>query len=88
VDYGDGWIPVAGKVAERLPELRRLAEEAGRNPAELSVSVMSPRPTRETLEHYREAGVDRVVLWIPPPGRADDVRRTLDGWQPLLQHAG
>jgi probable F420-dependent oxidoreductase len=88
VDYGDGWIPVAGKVGERIGELRRLAEEAGRDPAALSVSVMSPRPTPATLEHYREAGVDRVILWIPPPGRADDVERTLDGWQELLAHAG
>ena len=37
VDYGDEWMPIAGRgadttIAERIPELAQLAEEAGRSP--------------------------------------------------------
>src|SRR5207248_10139535 len=44
VEYGDGWMPIGGGVKEQLPELRRLAEEAGRDPDAIQVMVTAARP--------------------------------------------
>jgi probable F420-dependent oxidoreductase len=84
VEYGDGWMPLAGKVVEKMAMLRTAAEEAGRDPATLEVTVTSPRPSLEGLEHYRKAGVTRVILWAPPPCRYDDALPLLDEWSRLV----
>lgn len=61
---GDGFFP-ASAATDELPGLvvaaRRAAEEAGRDPANLEIS-MGARPTREAVEALAEAGVDRVVV--------------------------
>lgn len=65
VEYGDGWIPNAGRsrLAEQLPEFRRLCQEAGRG--HLPVTVYGSRHTPEEVEEYRALGVDRLVFWLP-----------------------
>lgn len=80
VEYGDGWMPVAGKVAEKMEQLRRAAVEAGRDPSGIEVTVTSPRPSLDGLRHYRSAGVGRVILWVPPPCTRDRVLPVLDEW--------
>ena len=69
--YGDEWLPEpeAG-LPERMGELRRRAEEAGR---EVPVTVYGVRP--DEVETYAAAGAHRVVHWLPPRGRADTLRR-------------
>ena len=42
--YGDGWIPLAGSASDGdpldyVPRFRQIAEEAGRDPRSLSVTV-------------------------------------------------
>jgi probable F420-dependent oxidoreductase len=80
IEYGDGWMPVAGQVAERLTTMRAAAREAGRDPDELEITVTSPRPSLDGLRHYRDAGVDRVILWVPPPSTPDEALPLLDEW--------
>src|SRR3954447_3612041 len=67
--YGDAWAPQHrhGNVVERLPELRRRAEEAcrGHNP----VTVFGGAAEAATLAEYQEAGVDRAVRCLPPAQR-------------------
>jgi probable F420-dependent oxidoreductase len=67
VEYCDGWMPIHGRAdpLERLPLLRQMAEEAGRDPADIEVSIYGCAMRAEVVERYREAGVDRVVFWLP-----------------------
>jgi probable F420-dependent oxidoreductase len=72
IRYADGWMPNRGEVLERLPELRRLAEEAGRGP--LPVSTY-PRTDPAELERLQEAGVDRAIYYVPSDDRDSAFRR-------------
>jgi probable F420-dependent oxidoreductase len=73
IDYGDGWIPIGGRLdpLEVLPQFRRMAKEAGRDPASLSFDVFGGPRDPELLKRYRDAGVDRVVLMFPPKPREE-----------------
>lgn len=89
VAYGDGWIPIAPLVkdlAADVADLRRLAEEAGRDPATLGVSLFGATPTEEALEGYARAGADRAVLPLPSAGR-DELLPRLDRYAELVRKA-
>lgn len=64
--WADGWLP--GDAAFRdlpkaLNEFRRAAEDAGRDPATLDLTIMVWRePTLETLGAYRDLGFNRAVV--------------------------
>jgi len=73
VRYADGWMPNRGDVVSRLPEVRRLAEEAGRG--RIEVSTYGSEGTAAEIERYRDAGVDRLVYYVPPDGRDAALRR-------------
>jgi probable F420-dependent oxidoreductase len=64
LDFGDIWMPNhgGGDVIERIGELRRRADEAGRH---IPVHVMGAPADAAVLERYQEAGVERVSFWIP-----------------------
>lgn len=86
VGYCDGWLPRARggfDAAENLQRLARIAEEHGRSMETLSVSIFGARGDAATLDAYREAGVTRAILPLPPAAR-DEVWRVLDRYQPLL----
>lgn len=65
LDYGDEWMPIAGRarLAEKIPELQRLAAERGRG--EVPVTVYGCRADRDVIRHYGEAGVGRCLLMLP-----------------------
>ena len=78
VKYGDGWLPRAMKpsmIREGMAKLQRLAEEAGRDPASISVSAFSPPSKQEVIEEYKDMAVERVILWVPPKDENDTLRR-------------
>jgi len=79
VELGDGWIPIGGRgLREALPELRRLMEEAGREPDALDVTTVGVTPDSvDKLRHYESLGVSRVVFFLPSSG-ADAVLPLLD----------
>jgi probable F420-dependent oxidoreductase len=80
VRYGDGWIPIGGReddLATSIPAFRKMAEEAGRDPASLEVSVYGVAASEKVVAKYQEAGVDRVVFGLPPAAR-DDILPLLD----------
>jgi probable F420-dependent oxidoreductase len=87
-DYADGWLPIGGSgLAEAIPRLHRLAEAAGRDPAELSVIPFGTIGGNEAkLVHYAGLGVDEVVLRVAA-GDPDDMRARLDALIPLLSIA-
>jgi len=70
--YGDGWMPNRGDYLSRIPEARRLAEEVGR--AIEITTYIPPNGGAADIERYAEAGVDRVLSYVPAEGRDAGLR--------------
>ena len=66
-----------------MARLRRFAEEAERDAGTVNVSVFAPPADAQTMESYREAGVDRAILGLPSEGR-DEALARLDRLSALL----
>ncbi len=78
VRLGDGWLPRAmnpERVFTGMEKLRRFAEEAGRDPATISVSVFAPPPKDEVINRCRETAAERVILMVPPQDTDATLRR-------------
>lgn len=58
---GDGYFPARGAPAELLAEMRRAAVEAGRNPADIEITVSAP-PEPAEIEALAKLGVTRVAV--------------------------
>ncbi len=58
---GDGYFPARGAPVERFDEMRRAAEEAGRNPADSAITVAAPADPSE-IESLAKLGVTRVAV--------------------------
>ena len=80
VDYCDGWIPIDVLIDDlpaAIADLHRRAENAGRDPASIPVSVFAfDLPAADHLKRYQDMGVERVV--IVSPRRLDDALPMLD----------
>jgi probable F420-dependent oxidoreductase len=73
--FGDGWMPFPfDGMLDRIAELRRRADDAGRR---VTVVISGAPADPATLERYRVAGVDRVLFELPPGGRGP-VEQALD----------
>jgi len=75
VRYADGWMPNRGEVLERIPELERMAQEAGRG--RIPVTYY-PRASAEEIERCAKAGVDRLIWYVPADGRDAALSRLED----------
>jgi probable F420-dependent oxidoreductase len=81
LSHGDGWIPLRIRLkeldafAERVTELRRRAEEAGRG--HLPVTIFGGAPKPDALESYAKAGVDRVLFTLTDQDGPDAEANTL-----------
>jgi alkanesulfonate monooxygenase SsuD/methylene tetrahydromethanopterin reductase-like flavin-dependent oxidoreductase (luciferase family) len=71
VRYGDGWAPILGAeaMAEQIAAFRKMAREAGRDPAKLEVSLYGFQVDADRVKRARDAGADRVVFFAPPFSR-------------------
>ncbi len=75
VEYCDGWMPIGSRASQgpSLPEkialLKRQAEEAGRDPASISISTFGTPPDPDLMQRMEAAGVDRVVFGLPSEKR-------------------
>jgi len=67
-----------------LPQFRQMTKGAGRDPASLSFDVFGAPRDLEVLKRYRDAGVDRVVLALPPKPR-DAILPILDEGAALVR---
>ncbi|HSR23020.1 MAG TPA: LLM class F420-dependent oxidoreductase [Candidatus Eisenbacteria bacterium] len=83
VRYADGWMPNRGDFMARIPELRQLAEAAGRGPIPVT-AYGSPHGGAAEIERYREGGVERVIWYLPADGR-DAAMRRLEEVAELIQ---
>lgn len=95
VEWADGWMPIGSSgLQDSLVDLRRVAEEQGRDPDTIEISIFGALPRPAVLERYVELGVSRVLLMLPPPpdGRfnshssatADDILPVLDEYALLV----
>jgi probable F420-dependent oxidoreductase len=76
VAFGDEWMPNrASGLRERVAELGRLAEEAGRDPIPVTLSGANPDPAR--MEKAEEIGIHRCTFYVEP-GDEGAVERSLD----------
>ena len=65
VRMADGWLPNRAGPAEIESSrkiLDTLAEESGRDPSAISISVYGQPPDRELIQSFLNAGADRVVV--------------------------
>src|SRR5438445_690296 len=70
IRYGDGWFPIAGGTRygdplDYLPRFRQMAEEAGRDPAALPVTLGGAPEDADMLKRYRDLGVARTHFPVP-----------------------
>ena len=86
VRYGDGWYPNAssGDPEEYLPALKRMAQEAGRDPASLPVTIGGAPEDAAKLARFQELGVVRANVTLPAEGR-DTILPILDRWAELMR---
>ena len=87
IRYGDGWIPIAGRdpVSENVAEFRKLAEEAGRDPDSIEVSLFGMGPDEGAVKNAREFGASRVVFGLPSADR-DAVLPLLDRYAEVMKN--
>jgi probable F420-dependent oxidoreductase len=65
VAWGDGWLPnrvTPEKLRESRATLDRLAGDAGRDPAALTISVYGQPADRDLIRRLHDAGATRVVV--------------------------
>jgi probable F420-dependent oxidoreductase len=91
--FADGWCPgglTPEKAKESIPEVRRLAKEAGRNPESLEFSVFllaqDGGPDVDTIKRYQEAGVSRLVVlaWAAASGSGIEAVKS---FAPIVERA-
>src|SRR5260370_16566292 len=89
VEFCDGWIRVGvalNMVIERMEELKRLAQEAGRDPKTISVSIFNAKADPESVKQMQSAGIARAVFMLPASGR-ETVLPLLDKYAGLIAPA-
>jgi probable F420-dependent oxidoreductase len=97
VDWADGWLPVNAMsgpdLASDVARLRARADDAGRDPASMRVTVIEPTasfvgkrshddfvaalPSQDVFQRWCEIGVERVVIRCPAD-ETDRLFRALD----------
>jgi probable F420-dependent oxidoreductase len=86
VRYCDGWMPLTWlgePIVERVGELRALAEEKGRDPKSLSVSVFGAPTEGNVLDASEKVGVERALFFVPH-GPAEKVLPLLDDYAKVI----
>ena len=89
VDFCDGWMPIAGRHSfrDKVGQLRRMAEDSGRDPDSIELALFQAPPKAEIIESLAESGIARAVLALPQ-GSPGEVLDALDSLVPLLDVAG
>ena len=68
IAWGDGWLPnrvTPDKLRESRTTLDRLATEAGRDPAKITISVYGQPADRDLVKRLHDAGATRVIVRPP-----------------------
>ena len=79
VEFCDGWMPIHGRrsITDKLDDLRRAADEAGRDMTTIELGVFGCPPEPQVIDDYAALGFRRCALIVPPTGE-DAALRALD----------
>jgi probable F420-dependent oxidoreductase len=89
IRYGEGWIPQAARggyseIADMIPEFRKMATEAGRDPKSIEITVWFPKQDPDLMKRYEDLGVARVVFNLESE-KADKVLPVVDSLAGLMR---
>jgi probable F420-dependent oxidoreductase len=86
IRYGDGWYPNAssGDPEDYLPRFRKMAEETGRDPQSLPVTLGGSPEDPDRLKRFRDLGAARVNVSLPAENR-DKILPILDRWAGFIR---
>jgi probable F420-dependent oxidoreductase len=89
IRYGNGWIPRVDRLdrddlGAQVAQFRAMAQEAGRDPASLSINLFRVPDDIDQLRYCVELGIDRVVFSLPAEPEATIVP-ILDRWAEIRQ---
>lgn len=90
IDFCDGWLPLGidhDAIVAGIRDLHERAVRAGRKPEEVPVTVFGVPADADLIKRYAEAGVDRVLFWLPPAG-PEKVLAKLDRYAALAKKVG
>ncbi len=91
IRYGDGWIPRDDWLQRDgmgiIDQFRKMAADAGRDPASLPITNFRVPEKIEYLEMCRKIGIDRVVFTLPGE-KEDKIMPILDRWSALKRELG
>ena len=88
IRYGNGLLPQgpsqgSGSPDEYMPLWRQMAEEAGRDPHSLSVTLGGAPEGIDLLKRNRDLGIARMTVRLPA-ARSDEILPVLDRWAKLI----
>jgi probable F420-dependent oxidoreductase len=87
IEFADGWMPISRPATDpvaKIPELRRRAEKAGRDPKSISISIFFAKPDKAAIASLASAGVDRAIFGLPSAGK-DKVLPLLDAYASVMR---
>jgi probable F420-dependent oxidoreductase len=92
INYGNGWIPRADRLARDgvgalIERFRTMAEEAGRDPKSLPITIFRVPDDLTQLRFCQSIDIDRVVFTIPAE-KEDKVMPILDRWADVQRQLG
>jgi len=88
--YGDGWIPLAGRIGPdsdvftTVPKFRDMLKAEGRDPASYPITLFAAPEDVDTLKRYQDLGITRVAVSVPA-AKGDVVLPILDRWAALIR---
>jgi len=86
VRLADGWLPRVRNpelVLQGIGTLRRYARDAGRAESSIAISAFGLPARDEALAPFRDAGIDRAIIALPP-GTDDETLARLDRYAALI----
>jgi probable F420-dependent oxidoreductase len=88
IRYGEGILPAvpsagSGSPEDFMPRLRKMAEDAGRDPASLSVTLGGAPEDLAVLRRNRDLGVTRMTVRLPP-AKEEEILLIFDRWAKLI----
>ena len=89
--YGDGWIPrddwLETEGIQSIHTFRKMAADAGRDPASLPISIFRHPDNLDRLKLCRDLEIDRVVFTLPAE-KEGKIMPILDRWSELMRQLG
>jgi probable F420-dependent oxidoreductase len=85
--YCDGWMPIPGRSRDPLGEIRQfrhMAQEAGRDPKSIPLSLFMAPSDRKLLDQFAHEGVQRAIFALPSDTR-EKVMPLLDRYSALMK---